>query len=724
MLQYFTGLQHFFWQRFHEKGERMKKIVIIGANDFQRPLILKAKEMGLETHVFAWREGATGAADADYFYEISIVEKEQILKKCLEIQPDAVATIGSDLANITVQYLTERLGLTGNSHLCIERSTNKFVMRKALQEAGLPCPRFWRVDFGEIPEVQEYPVIVKPTDRSGSRAVMKAEQKEELQAALKRAWEQSFEKKAIVEDYLEGAEYSVETISFEGKHTCLAITKKFTTGEPHYIETGHLQPAVLAEEMQERIRRLIFQALDALEIRFGAGHSEIRIDREGNIKIIEIGSRMGGDCIGSDLVQLSTGCDFVKMVVQTALGMKPEIKKTVEAVSAIRFVMNEQDEKHLQVLQNSSPETIKKVVIESKIGAAEITDSGSRPGFYILQTQTMDEMERLLHPGPAEQPIQIVETPIQKLRFCDDSNNHFYMKRDDLQLFSFGGNKVRFAEKFLEDMQKQHCDSMIIYGNHHSNLCRILATLCCQLKIPCYMVHNTEDIKETKETGNSRILRSLGVREVRCGKSGIAQAVQKAMDELTERGYRPYYIYGNIYGQGREYVPMQAYVEAYEEVCRYEEEQGMFFDYIFLASSTNATQSGLLAGSLSRKDARRIVGISVSRKEQRGREVILQNLLEYQKKFNLDFPENIREHIYFTDRYQEGGYGVYSEKVGNMIDMIYQNEGIPLDMTYTGKAFYGMIQYLKEHQIQNKKILFLHTGGTPLFFDYIEQEHL
>lgn len=238
------------------------------------------------------------------------------------------------------------------------------------------------------------------------------------------------------------------------------------------------------------------------------------------------------------------------------------------------------------------------------------------------------------------------------------------------------------------------------------------------------MVHNTEDIKETKETGNSRILRSLGVREVRCGKSGIAQAVQKAMDELTERGYRPYYIYGNIYGQGREYVPMQAYVEAYEEVCRYEEEQGMFFDYIFLASSTNATQSGLLAGSLSRKDARRIVGISVSRKEQRGREVILQNLLEYQKKFNLDFPENIREHIYFTDRYQEGGYGVYSEKVGNMIDMIYQNEGIPLDMTYTGKAFYGMIQYLKEHQIQNKKILFLHTGGTPLFFDYIEQEHL
>ena len=78
----------------------MKKIVIIGANDFQKPLILKAKEMGYETHVFAWREGATGAEDADFFYEISIVEMDEILEECRRIKPDAVATIGSDLANM------------------------------------------------------------------------------------------------------------------------------------------------------------------------------------------------------------------------------------------------------------------------------------------------------------------------------------------------------------------------------------------------------------------------------------------------------------------------------------------------------------------------------------------------------------------------------------------------------------------------------------------------
>ena len=79
----------------------MKKIVIIGANDFQNQLILKAKEMGYETHVFAWQDGSIGERTADYFYPVSIVEIDQILEICREIKPDAVASIASDLANIT-----------------------------------------------------------------------------------------------------------------------------------------------------------------------------------------------------------------------------------------------------------------------------------------------------------------------------------------------------------------------------------------------------------------------------------------------------------------------------------------------------------------------------------------------------------------------------------------------------------------------------------------------
>ena len=103
----------------------LKKLVIIGANDFQNQLILKAKSLGYETHVFAWRDGAIGESTADYFYPISIVEKEEILEKCREIKPDGICSIASDLATITVNYVAEKLGLACNATAFTNIQTNK-----------------------------------------------------------------------------------------------------------------------------------------------------------------------------------------------------------------------------------------------------------------------------------------------------------------------------------------------------------------------------------------------------------------------------------------------------------------------------------------------------------------------------------------------------------------------------------------------------------------------
>lgn len=694
--------------------------MIIGANEFQRPLILKAKELGYETHVFAWREGASGADDADRFYEISITEKERILEICRNLSPAGVVTAGSDLANITVQYLAEHLGLPGNSGECLLRTTNKYFMRKALRAGGLSVPWFQAVRPGERAEPPSYPVIVKPTDRSGSRAVTRVETEAELAEAVERAAGASFEGAAIVESCLPGREYSVETISFQGRHTCLAVTKKFTTGSPHYIEVGHLQPAPLESTLEKKVKETVFRALDALKVESGAGHSELRIDGEGNIHIIEIGSRMGGDCIGSDLVPLSTGCDFLKMIIDVAVGKAPETEKTGNRAAAVRFFMNRRDWTHYLGLKKRCSENIIRASGEFREDA-RITDSGSRPGFYILCGESREELEELLHEGPAEDPIQLFETPVQKLCW-NDGENVFWIKRDDLLPFAFGGNKVRFAKKYAEDMRRKHCDAMVIYGNYHSNLCRILATLCKNLSIPCCMVHNREDLGEIGETENSRMIRRMGVREIPCGKRDIPRAVEEAMSGLREEGYRPYYIYGSALGKGNVSVPMEACEELYEEICRQETALGEAFDYIFLASSTNCTQSGLLAGSILRGDRRKIVGISVSRNEARGKTVMEENLREYFEKKGLVFPEEGLEKILFTDAYLEGGYGADSPGIARMIRTIYESDGIPLDMTYTGKAFYGMANYLKEQGIRGKRILFLHTGGTPLFFDFLKKE--
>lgn len=156
----------------------MKKLVIIGANDFQNQLILKAKFLGYETHVFAWENGAVGKENADYFYPISIIEKDKILEKCKDIKPDGICSIASDLAAITVNYVAEKLGLPCNKTRYTAIQTNKYQMRKALLNAAVPCPKFLLADGSfRIEEIEEFsfPIIIKPTDRSGSRNIMKLE---------------------------------------------------------------------------------------------------------------------------------------------------------------------------------------------------------------------------------------------------------------------------------------------------------------------------------------------------------------------------------------------------------------------------------------------------------------------------------------------------------------------------------------------------------------------
>lgn len=366
-----------------------KKLVIIGANDFQNQLIMKAKARGLETHVFAWQDGSIGERTADYFYPISIIEKEQILQKCEEIKPIGIISIASDLAAITVNYVAEKMGLTGNGIESSVISTNKYYMRKAFEKNGDPSPRNYRSDelTEEIMDMLALPLIVKPVDRSGSRGITKIMHLDELADAIKIAEELSFDKKAMIEEYVEGEEYSVEYISYKGKHTFLALTKKYTTEAPHFIETGHVQPAEIGEKLLSKVKTVVEHALDTLMIQNGASHSEIKIDKNGEIKIIEIGGRMGGDCIGSDLVQISTGYDFVNMVIDVACGMEPVFEKVCKPARAeVCFIFTPEDLKHLEKIKAQSPERIYRISdIEPFRENSEVTDSSTRYGYYILR---------------------------------------------------------------------------------------------------------------------------------------------------------------------------------------------------------------------------------------------------------------------------------------------------------------------------------------------------
>ncbi len=198
----------------------MKKLAIIGASYLQEPLIQKAKAMDLETHVFAWAADDVGEKSADFFYPISITEKEAILVECRRIGIDGICSIASDLAVGAVNYVAAEMGLIGNSMESSSISTNKHLMKEAFYASSVPTPK--SVEVSSINDVDidslVYPIIVKPVDRSGSRGITQLFSFDGLGKAIERAVSYGFEKKALVEEFAEGQEYSVECISWEGHH--------------------------------------------------------------------------------------------------------------------------------------------------------------------------------------------------------------------------------------------------------------------------------------------------------------------------------------------------------------------------------------------------------------------------------------------------------------------------------------------------------------------------
>lgn len=364
----------------------MMTLAVIGASYLQRPLVLKAKERGLRVICFAWAEGAVCTSVADKFFPVSVVEKARILDICKKECIDGICTISSDVAAPTVAYVAGELHLNGNSYDVARKANDKFLMREAFSQAGITCPRYSRVrsemenDFSDW----HFPLIVKPCDRSGSLGVVKVTCFEELQSSLNAAISLSFKHEAIVEEFIDGREISVEFISYHGTHYPLMITDKVTTGAPHFVELEHHQPADLPEDLFREVYSITTKALDSLGISEGASHTEFKITESGEIYIIELGARMGGDFIGSDLVQLSTGYDFVKGVIDVALDSFEIPVFSKKCHSGVFFLCKE-TEHLLPYFQNetTSLPIVKKEMIDHHLKS--VSCSADRSGYLIYQ---------------------------------------------------------------------------------------------------------------------------------------------------------------------------------------------------------------------------------------------------------------------------------------------------------------------------------------------------
>lgn len=364
-----------------------RRLIILGTNEYQNPLILRAKELGYETHVFGWKTGAIGETTADVYHNVNIMDYETLWNEVQKVNPCGVASIASELAMHPMNFLLRKLGIPCNSEEAEKIATNKYLMRCAMRDGGVEGPKFVLIngvlDKSAIRDFT-YPLIVKPVDLSSSRGVMKINSEDEVETAVNYALGWSKEKKVIVEEFIDGPEYSGESIAYDGEYKLLVVTEKQTIGAPHFVECGHKQPADLSPAMLEKVERTLYKAFASMGLKYGAIHPEFKITKEGKIIFMEIGARMGGDCIGSDLVPISTGYDYMGMVISCGCGERPSFEKICEPKEArIKYIITREDFEEFLKIKEEHPECITRCSDIKEVSEEPILKSADRAGYYI-----------------------------------------------------------------------------------------------------------------------------------------------------------------------------------------------------------------------------------------------------------------------------------------------------------------------------------------------------
>lgn len=376
----------------------MKKIMILGASILQLPAIEKAKQLGLSVVVVDMNPNAVGFNVQGVESEvISTNDIPKVLEAAKKHKIDGIMTLASDLPMRTVATVAKELGLVGISEDTAIKATNKAEMRAALKKKSVPMPLFYRVS-NKMEYLQAVDFIrkagcnciVKPADNSGSRGIVLLPdfELETINNAFDYSSSASRSGDLMVEEFMEGPEVSVETLSIDGDCHVIQITDKVTTGAPYFVELGHSQPSQLPKDIQERIAEVAIAANEAIGIKNGPSHVEIKVTKDGP-KIVELGARLGGDCIATHLVPLSTGVDMVESCIKIALSEHVDIEPVFSKGSAIRYFRTSKGKiKSINGIEKAK-NTTRVIQVSIVKGEGESVDviksSTDRVGFVIAQ---------------------------------------------------------------------------------------------------------------------------------------------------------------------------------------------------------------------------------------------------------------------------------------------------------------------------------------------------
>ena len=309
-----------------------KKLLVLAAGILQVPILKRAHEMGIYVIAADGNPNACGLKYADKAIVANITSEEEMLRVAREEKIDGVIHPCSEVSMNVMGRINDELHLSGISKEQAIRATNKHLMREAFEAYGAPSPKSrcftdMEVAWGSFCTDFTGACILKPSRNSGSRGIAKISsniQMDEFARLFEFAKGESRDKQVMLEQFIEGPEFSIEIIVWDGQVNVLTVTDKKTTEAPHFVELGHNQPSCFPEETVALIKDAAVRGVKALGVDKCACHAEVKV-QDGKAYLMEIGARMGGDFISTVLTRLSTGIDMVAAAIDCALNIKPDL---------------------------------------------------------------------------------------------------------------------------------------------------------------------------------------------------------------------------------------------------------------------------------------------------------------------------------------------------------------------------------------------------------------
>ncbi|HAK68505.1 MAG TPA: hypothetical protein DEO40_00155 [Treponema sp.] len=309
-----------------------KYVLILGAGLMQRPSIEAACELGYKTLVVDANPNALCTGFADRFEPIDLKAKEKIADLALSMGDGlaGVFTAGTDFS-ATVSYVAEKCGFKAHSYESALNASNKIRMRSCFKKAGVPSPEFREVHRSQIAsllrpsemEKIKFPKVVKPVDNMGARGCRLIRNQSEFLPSVEDAVRNSRSGKAILEDYMEGPEFSIDAVVWNGTLTITGFADRHIYYSPYFIEMGHTMPTIIEEKKRNELILAFARGIKALGLSAGVAKADIKYTADGPM-IGEIAARLSGGYMSGWTYPYASNLELTKQALLIAVGREPE----------------------------------------------------------------------------------------------------------------------------------------------------------------------------------------------------------------------------------------------------------------------------------------------------------------------------------------------------------------------------------------------------------------